>query len=172
MSIITDTELMEIYSNAPVIKDTFQVYCIYASWFSEKVYFQNRFVDGVDVTLEDDTEVTAIFLPVSATESGNNGDMSYSRSLVIQAVNDRIAHEISLRDYDSDEYITVETRLYVMYRNGLSVQMKNDVITTKVSETTRNEKGTSVSSTSTPVTLQSTGERVSVSKVPMIKGWL
>ncbi len=169
----TDDELKEIYSNAPIEKQTFQVVSLHASWFSQKYYLQNMDTEGVDVTLEDGvTVVTASYAPMSISESGNNGDMSYTRTINIQALNDSIAEESSNRDYDSDEEITVETRNYVVYRDGTISSIKGSPLITKVSSSSRNEKGTTVSSRLKSVTSQSTGEVVSTERVPMTRGWL
>ena len=94
---ITDNELKEIFSNAPVEKDMFEVVELTASWFSQSYYVQNTFTDGIDVPLEDGvTIVNAEYAPMQIGQAGNNTDMVYSRSVTLQYVNDIIAAEIAL----------------------------------------------------------------------------
>lgn len=170
---MTDDELKFIYTNAPVGKATFEVISIYASWFSRKYYLQNAFTYDVEVLLEDDvTEVIAEYVPMNITQSGSDSDMSNERTFNIQAVNDQIAEEMDNRDYESDEGIQIESRKYVLYRDGSISTMKDTVVKTVISNVTRNIQGVNVSSSSKPVTSQRTGEIATINRVPMIEGFV
>lgn len=169
---ITDDELKEIYSNAPITKDTFEVITLTADWFSQDYHLQNTFTEGVDVILEDDTEVFAEYAPMEIGQASSNASLEYSRTIIIQQVNDIIAAEIANRDPESDSKVYVQSRGYVMYRDGSISQLKTPVITTEVNKTTRNEVGTSISTSTKPVNNTSTGEIATVTRVPMLKGFL
>ncbi len=167
-----DDELMEIWANAPVEKEQFQVISIYASWFTKKYYLQSTVNEDIEVVIENDETVVAEYTPMSVSETSNNGDMSYTRNVTIQAVNDIIASEIANRDMETDEDVVIEGRLFVIYRDGSISSMKGIPTTTKVSSSSRDELNTVLSSSSKSVTSQSTGEVVNTNRVPMLKGFL
>lgn len=167
---MTDAEIEEIYANAPVAKQTFEVITIKASWF--EYHLQNTFTEDVEIELETGEVVTAQYAPMEIGQASSNADMVYERTLAIQQVNDIIANEIANRDPESDELPVIESRGYVVYRDGSISQLKTQVISTDVSRTTRNNKGVNVTSTTTPVNEQATGERATTTRVPMLKGFL
>lgn len=169
---ITDNELREIYANAPVVKDTFEVITIKASWFSQEYHLQHVFPDGVEVELETDEIVVAEYAPMEIGQANSNADMVFERTIIVQQVNDIIASETALRDPETDELPVLESRGYVMYRDGTVSQLKTAVISTEISKTSRNEVGTSITSSTTPVNAQATGEMTTTTRVPMLKGFL
>ena len=168
----TDSELREIYANAPVVKDTFEVITITASWFSKAYHLQHSFTEGIDVELETSEVVTAEYAPMEIGQASSNADLVYERNIIIQQVNDVIASEISLRDPESTELPVIESRGYVMYRDGTVSQLKTPVTRTDISKTTRNEIGVSIASSTKPVNAQATGESVTTTRVPMTKAFL
>jgi len=167
---ITDSDLREIYANAPVAKETFEVICIKASWF--EYYLQNTFTDDIEVELEDGSTVTAEYCPMSITQASDSSDLIYERSVVVQHVNDIIATELAMRDPELNESPVIESRGYVMYRDGTVSSLKTDVISTEVSKAVRDEQGCSFTASTTPVNSKATGERSTVTRVPMLKGFL
>lgn len=170
---ITDDELREIYANAPVEKDTFEVIGLSAPWFTQSYYLQNVFVDGIDVPLEDGvTIVTAEYAPMRIGQASSNADMSYSREFTIQQVNDIIASEIAGRDPLLRQKVSVSSRGYVMYRDGTVSAQKTPTISTEVVKTSRNNIGTAISTATKPVNNTTTGEVATVTRVPMLKGFL
>ena len=169
---ISDSELREIYANAPVVKDTFEVITLTASWFSKDYHLQHAFTEGIEVTLETSEVVVAEYAPMEIGQASSNADMVYERNIVIQQVNDIIASEIALRDPESSELPIIESRGYVMYRDGTVSQLKTPVTRTEVSKTTRNEAGVSIASSTKPVNAQATGETVTTTRVPMTKAFL
>lgn len=170
---LTDDEIKEIYANAPIEKQMFQVISMHASWFSKKYYLQNMDTEDIEVLLEDGvTLVTAEYAPMSVSETGNNSDMDYSRNVTLQSLNDQIASEMENRDYESDEKVAVEARNYIIYRDGSISEMKGAVSKTLLSSVTRDEVGTTFATNTKSVTSQGTGEVVTVSRVPMIKGFI
>ena len=166
-----DTELEEIFANAPVAKSTFEVITVKASWF-DSYHLQNVFTEGIDVVLETGETVTAEYAPMEIGQANSNADMVYERTIVIQQVNDIIASEISNRDPESDELPYIESRGYIAYRDGSVSQIKTPVISTEISRTSRNSKGVNISSSTTPVNEQATGERATTTRAPMLKGFL
>lgn len=170
---ITDADLREIYANAPVVKDTFEVISVSAPWFTRTYYLQNTFTDGVDITLEDDvTVVTAEYAPMTIGLASSNADMSYTREFTIQQVNDVIAAEIAGRDPTLRQKVRVESRGYLMYRDGTISLLKTPVVGTEVTKTSRDSIGTTISTATKPVNNTSTGEVATVTRVPMLKGFL
>lgn len=170
---ITDDELREIFTNAPVAKDTFEVISLSAPWFTQTYHLQNTFVDGIDVPLEDNvTIVTAEYAPMSIGLASSNADMSYTREFTIQQVNDIIGREISARDPGLRQKVRVESRGYVMYRDGSVSLLKTPVVGTEVVKTSRNNIGTTISTATKPVNNTTTGEVATVTRVPMLKGFL
>lgn len=166
----TDSELREIYASAPVAKDTFEVITLKSSWF--EYHLQNAFTEGVEVQLEDDSVVFAEYAPMGLGQASSNADLSYERTIVIQQVNDIIGEELAKRDPESDELPVIQSRGYVMYRDGTVSQLKTPVIETELNKTTRNETGTSFSTSVKPVREQATGEVDTVSRVPMLRAFV
>ncbi len=169
---VTDDELREIYVNAPVVKDTFEVITLKAGWFSQDYHLQHAFTEDIEVELETGEVVTAQYAPMEIGQSSSNADMVFERTIIIQQVNDIIASETASRDPESDEIPVMESRGYVIYRDGTISQLKTSVISTQISKTSRNEIGTSISSSTTPVNIQATGETATTTRVPMLKGFL
>lgn len=172
MSTITDSDLREIFANAPVEKQEFEVVSLSAPWFSETYYIQNAFTEGVEVLLEDgQTVVFAEYAPMRLEQANNNADMNYIREITIEQLNDIIAYEISNRDPLLKQKVTVSSRGYVMYRDGSISSLKTPVVKTEIIKTTRNSIGTTISTASKPVNNTSTGEVATTTRVPMLKGF-
>lgn len=168
----TDEELMDIYINAPVEKSPLEVISLYASWFSKKYYLQNVITDDIEVVLETGETVVAEYSPMKISSTGNNSDMEYNKTVTFAAVNDIIAEELSRRDYNTTERPVLESRMYIMYRDGSVSSLRSPVHTTKVNGVSRNTDGSVFNTSRKPVTLQQTGELVTTERVPMIKGFL
>lgn len=168
---ITDDELREIYSNAPIAKETFEVISISAPWFSQTYHLQNTFTDAVEVELEDGSFVFAEYAPMSIGQANSNADLNYTREVTIEQVNDVIASEISKRDPALRQKITIESRGYVSYRDGTISKLKTPVVRTEVVGTTRNEIGTTITTSAKPVNRSTTGIVATTSRVPMLKGF-
>lgn len=169
---ITDSELREIYSNAPVVKDTFEVITLKAPWFSREYHIQHQFTYDVDVKLETGEWVTAQYAPARFNQSSSNADMEYSRTIIIEQINDIIAAEIVNRTDRNSGKILVQSRIYVMYRDGTISNLKSDVITTEVQKVTRNELGAAITTSTKPINNVATGEVANVARVPMLRGFL
>lgn len=169
---ITDSELREIYSNAPVVKDMFEVITLKAPWFSRDYHIQHQFTEDVVVTFETGEEVVAQFAPAQFSQSSSNADLEYTRSIVIEQINDIIAAEIANRVDRKSGNITVESRGYVMYRDGTISGLKTPVISTEVQKVSRNEVGTVITTSTKPINNTATGEVATIARVPMLRGYL
>lgn len=170
---ITDSELREIYSNAPVEKDTFEVLALKADWFTQDYYIQHTFTEGVEVPLEDGvTYVIADYAPADIGQASSNADLTYERTIVIQQINDLISSEAVRFNPDTDGLPVLESRGYVMYRDGTVSQLKTPVIKLDITKLTRNEMGASIAASSKPVNVQATGELATIERVPMYRGFL
>lgn len=170
---VTDDDLREIYANAPVTKDTFEVISISAPWFESTYYLQNMITDTIEVLLEDgETYVEAVYAPMSIGQASSNDDMSYTRDITIEQVNDVIATEIANRDPSLRQKITIESRGYVMYRDGTVSSLKTPVVSTEVVKVTRNASGATITTSAKPVNRTTTGEIATTKRVPMLLGFL
>ncbi len=167
---IDDDELRAIYANAPLPKTAFVVISFEASWFDQTFYLQNVSTDDIDVVLESGETITAQYAPMTYTEAGNNDDMSYSRSVLVQQCNDLIAAQMDNRDRDDDNYVTVKFRTYVMYRDGTIGDIKLPVVSTQVISMSRNYQGAKIDTSTKPITKTSTGEKQTTTRIPMLKG--
>ena len=168
---VTDQELREIFANAPVIKDTFEVITLTASWFSQDYHLQNTFTEGVEVDI-DGTPTLAQYAPMEIGQTSSNADLTYERSIVIQQVNDIVAGEVANRDPESNELPVIQSRGYVMYRDGSVSQIKTPVISTQITKLNRDGVGTSITSSAKPVNAQATGELTTTTRFEMMKGFL
>lgn len=168
---ITDSELREIYANAPVIKDTFEVITLRSSWF--EFHLQNTFAgETITVTFEDGRVIEAVYAPMRVEQANSNADMNYTRRVVIQAINDLIAEQIANRPDGSDEKPVIEGRVYVMYRDGTISQVKGPVVKTEVLRVTRDSQGANIDTATKPINDIATGEIATISRVPMLRGVL
>lgn len=168
---ISDNELREIYANAPVVKDTFEVITLRSSWF--EFHLQNTFAgETITVDFEDGRTVEAVYAPMRVEQASNNADMNYTRRVVIQAINDMIAEQITNRPTGSNEKPVIEGRVYVMYRDGTISQMKGPVIKTEVLRVTRDSQGANIDTATKPVNNIATGEIATISRIPMLRGVL
>lgn len=167
---IDDNELREIYANAPVIKNTFEVVTFKSSWF--EYHLQNTFAENVDVEFEQGIVVTAQYAPMRLSQSNSNVDMNYERSIVIEMVNDEIASQISQRDPASNELPTVESRFFIAYRDGTISSLKSPVVKTQVKSVRRNSQGAEITTTSKPVNQNKTGEVCTLKRAPGLRAYL
>ncbi len=117
---MTPDEIKAIYANAPVEQSTLEVISFSASWFSQKYYLQSQFAKDIQVVLEDNFTVDALYAPMSIDQSSSNADLNHERNLVIQMVNDLIASEND--NYDpvthGAETPIFQSRGYICYRDG------------------------------------------------------
>lgn len=169
---ITDTELRELYANAPVELAPLEVISIEASWFSKTYYLQNVDVDGVEVVLETDETVLASYAPMSIGQASSNDDMNYERTVIIQQVNDIIASEVVNFNPLTDEPPRLKSRGYILYRDGSVSGLKTGVTNLEIQDSDRDEVGTSINASTTRVDDLSTGEVATTTRVPMLKAFI
>ena len=171
---MTNEEIREIYASAPVTKETIEVIELSASWFTRKYYLQRQMTDDIDITLETGEVVTANYAPMSLDQSSSNADLAYERNVVIQQVNDIIASGQARYDPDihGDEMPMFVSRGYILYRNGTVSQIKQPPIKLPIRKMRRDDKGTVFNVTTKPANQSATGEMCTVTRVPMVKGFL
>lgn len=171
---MTDEEIREITASAPVNKETIEVIELSASWFTQKYYLQRQVTDSIDVTLETGETVTTEYAPMSLDRSSSNADLNYERNVVIQQVNDIIASEQSRYDPDihGNELPMFISRGYILYRNGSVSQIKQAPIRLPIRKMRRDDRGALFNVTTKPANQSATGEVCTVTRVPMVKGFL
>lgn len=172
---MTTDELKAIYANAPVESVDFEVVTLKAPWFSQDYHLQNIDTEDIEVTLENSSVVTAKYAPMSIGQSSSNADLNNERTVVLQDVNDIIASEQS--NYNPDihnpEDAKIESRGYIYYRNGTVSSLQTSVTSVTVREVTRDSKNanSSIRASSKPANDSATGERATVTRVPMLRGF-
>lgn len=165
-----------IYANAPVASTQFEVISIHAPWFSQTYYLQNMFTEEIQVTLETDEIVTVIYAPMGLGQASSNADLNYERNIIIQMVNDIIASEQDKFDPEIhdplDQYI--QSRGYIYYRTGEISSIQTSVITSYIRDiTTDSETGSAnIRLSSKPSNESATGEVATITRVPMLKGFI
>ena len=171
---MTNEEIREIYASAPVSREVFEVIELSSSWFSKSYYLQRATTDSIDVTLEDGDVVTAEYVPMSLGQSSSNEDLNYERNIIVQMVNDTIAGEQANYDYDThgDEMPQLTSRGYILYRNGDVSQIKQPAIKLPVRKMRRDTSGAVFNVSTKPANESATGEVATVTRVPMLKGFL
>lgn len=171
---MTDDEIREIYASAPTSKETLEVIELSASWFTQKYYLQRQITDDIEVPLETGELVVANYAPMSLDQSSSNADLNYERNIVIQQVSDIIASEQSRYDPDihGDELPLFISRGYILYRNGTVSQIKQAPIRLPIRKMRRDDKGALFNVTTKPANQSATGEVCTVTRVPMVKGFL
>lgn len=173
---MTTDELKEIYANAPVSSTDFEVITLKAPWFTQDYYLQNVTTDDIDIVLETAQTVTAIYAPMSIGQSSSNSDLNNERVIVLQEVNDIIASE-SQRfnpDVHNPNDAKIESRGYIFYRNGDVSSIQTSVTSVTIREITRESTNGSsnIRASSKPANESATGERCTVTRVPMLRGFL
>jgi len=173
---MTSDELKEIYASAPVSSTEMEVVSLSAPWFSQTYWLQNVDTDPIDVVLETGETVTVNYAPMGLGQTSSNADLNYERSIVIEEVNDIIAEEQSRFDpdiYDPKD-AKVSSRGYIYYRNGDVSSIQTSVTTVTVRDVTRDAStgAVNISASSTPANETSTGEVATISRVPMLAGFL
>lgn len=169
-------ELRKLYASAPVVTTEFEVASIHAPWFSRVYYLQNVFTETIRVRLETGAYVDAEYAPMSLGRSSSNADLNYERNIIISQVNDILAAEQVNFNPDVHDPDTqyVQSRMYIRYEEGTISNMQGTVVTTYVRDITRDSKtySSTVRISSKPANETATGEVATVSRVPMLKGFV
>lgn len=173
---MTSDELKEVYASAPVSSTDLEVISLSAPWFTKIYYLQNVDTDPIDVVLETNETVTVYYAPIGLGQTSSNADLNYERSIIIEEVNDIIASEQANfnPDVHNPDDAKISSRGYIYYRNGTVSAIQTSVTTVTIREVVRSAKSGSVniSASSTPANETSTGEVATISRVPMLKGFL
>lgn len=167
---VTDADLRRIFSSAPVNRDVIEVISLSAPWFTQTYYMQNQIVDDVEITLETGQVVTARYVPMSRGQASSNADLTYERNIVIQYCNDIIASEIARFTQGAEKPI-LTSRGYVLYRDGTVSTIKTPAISVIVRNLEINEQGASITASTKPANVSGTGERNTITRIPMQRGF-
>ncbi|MCP4984691.1 MAG: hypothetical protein GY928_01120 [Colwellia sp.] len=171
---MTPDEIKAIYASAPVGQTMLEVVSFSASWFSETYYLQRQFTEDIQVVLEDDSVVDVLYAPMSIEQASSNADLNYERNIVIQMVNDIIASEND--NYDPDIYGSemplFRSRGYIAYRDGTISSIQFGPITLPVRNMKTNNQGSIINVSTKPGNDSATGELATVTRVPMLRGYI
>lgn len=174
--LMTSDELKEIYANAPVDKIDFEVVSLKAPWFSQDYYLQNIMTEDIEVVLETGETVTVNYAPMAIGQSSSNNDLNNERTIVLQEVNDLIASEQAYYNPDIHDPndAKIESRGYIYFRNGTVSSIQTSVTSVTIREITRDAKNanSNIRASSKPANDSATGERCTITRVPMLKGFL
>lgn len=171
---MTDEELIDIYANAPIEKDRFEILKLEALWFSETYFLQNVYSEDIE-TLVDGVTQTIRYAPFRTGGESSSEELEYQVNTVLQNINDLIAKESEnfnpdLRGDDRLPKITVYE--FISYRDGTFKQSTNPSVTVRLNDMNRDEEGTNLLASTTPTNSQTTGEVVTVNRNPMLKAFL
>jgi len=168
------TEVREIYANAPTEKSMMEVISFDAPWFSQKYYLQNQFPEGIGVITEDSVAVIATYAPVSMEQASSNADLNYERKISIQHLNSIIANENDNRDDVTHEGMTPEfqSRGYIVYQDGTVSSVQYGPVTLPVRDIQSSNEGAVINVSSLPTNDSPTGEIATVTRVPMLRGFV
>lgn len=166
-----NSELKEIFINAPVAKSYIEVFELKADWFSKNYFLQNKVTDYLTVTLETDVDVDVEYVPMKIDESSSNADLDNSRGIVMQYVNDLIATELDNFDPLVDLKPKLVSRGYTIYRDGSVSAIQYGPVQLNIDDLTRTEDGTSFQASSLKTNNSSTGEIATIQRAPMLRGF-
>lgn len=171
---MTDDEIRAIYASAPVSRTTLEVIALSASWFSKTYYLQRQFTEDIKVTLETGQVVTVEYAPMSIDQSSSNADLTYERNLMIQMVNDIIATETDNYNPEihGNELPQFTSRGYIYYRNGDISAIKGAPVVLPIRKMRRDSLGTLLNVTTKPSNESPTGEMTTITRVPMLRGFI
>lgn len=167
---ISDSELRSIYANSPVEKTYFEVISFESEQLSKTYYLQSQVMEDIDVTLEDQTVVTAQYVPMSIGKSSNNEDLNSQFSIEIQTVNDEIANEISNYDFSTGTGPRLVSRVYILYRDLTVSSIKQGPVSLEIQEMERNTLSTKITVSNKPANLVYTGEKITANRFPSMRG--
>ncbi len=171
---MTPDEIKTIFASAPVDQTELEVISFNASWFSQVYYLQRQFTEDIQVILEDESTVDVMYAPMNLEQASSNQDLTYERNIVIQMLNDVIASENDNYDPDvhGDEMPVFESRVYIAYRDGTISSLMYGPITLPVRKIVNNSEGVSINVSTKPANESATGELATVTRVPMLKGFV
>lgn len=168
----SDEDLKKIFASAPVDESYIEIVALKADWFTQSYYLQNQIAteEGVDVVLETGETVNAMYAPMSLGQSSSNDDLNDERTISIQRVNDIIASEAERFDPDTDDLPVLESRIYIIYRDGTTSSLKSPVVSLPVTQIAMDTKGATLTASTKPVNDVATGFIYSNKRFPMQKG--
>jgi hypothetical protein len=171
---MTPDDIKKIYANAPVAEETLEVISFNASWFSQKYYLQHQLGEDIDVTLETAAVVSASYVPMNISQASDNADLSHERNVTIEMVNDIIASENDNYDPEvhGDEMPEFQSRGYIIYRDGTVSGIKYGPVTLPIRSMVSTNQGSAFTVTAKPTNEYPTGEIATISRVPMLRGFI
>ncbi len=171
---MTPDEIKSIYASAPVGKTELEVISFYAPWFSKTYYLQRQFTEDIQVKLETDVVVDVLYAPMNIDQASSNADLNYERNISIQMVNDLIAAENDNYDpeVNGNQTPIFQSRGFVAYRDGTISDIKYGPITLPVKTIKTNNQGAVINVTTKPGNDYATGETATVTRVPMLRGFV
>tara|TARA_R110002020_G_scaffold67718_4_gene177635 strand:- start:6214 stop:6729 length:516 start_codon:yes stop_codon:yes gene_type:complete len=166
----TDIELKNIFTTAPKDKEILEVVSIKAAWFSQDYHLQGQVPDGIEVTLDTAEAVTAFYAPLELSQASSNADLSQTRSIVLQQINDIIASEVDNYNPLTDSKPYIESRAFVIYEDETISAQKQTTITMDLNEIGFDEQGAQIGASSKLVDESATGELATVERNPLFRG--
>ena len=171
---MTPDDIKKIYASAPVDQTELEVISFSAPWFSKTYYLQRQFTEDIQVTLETGITVDVMYAPMNIDQASSNADLNYERNVSIQMVNDLIAAENDNYDpeMNGSQTPTFQSRGFIAYRDGTISGIKYGPITLPVKTIKTNNQGAIINVTTKPGNDYATGEVATVTRVPMLRGFV
>ena len=171
---MTPDEIKAIYASAPVDRTELEIISFSAPWFTKTYYLQRQFTENIQVTLETNEVVDVLYAPMNIDQASSNADLNYERNISIQMVNDLIAAENDNYDPEINGSQTpiFQSRGFIAYRDGTISGIKYGPITLPVKTIKTNNQGAVINVTTKPGNDYATGEVATVTRVPMLRGFV
>ena len=171
---MTPDEIKAIYVSAPVDRTELEIISFSAPWFTKTYYLQRQFTENIQVTLETNEVVDVLYAPMNIDQASSNADLNYERNISIQMVNDLIAAENDNYDPEINGSQTpiFQSRGFIAYRDGTISGIKYGPITLPVKTIKTNNQGAVINVTTKPGNDYATGEVATVTRVPMLRGFV
>ena len=171
---MTPDEIKKIYASAPVDQTELEIISFSAPWFSKTYYLQRQFTEDIEVVLETSEVVEVLYAPMSIDQASSNADLNYERNVNLQNVNDIIASENDKYDpvINDGQQPIFQSRGYIAYRDGTISGIKYGPITLPVKAMKTNSQGSVINVTTKPGNDYATGETATVTRVPMLRGFV
>tara|TARA_R110000850_G_scaffold5143_6_gene21838 strand:+ start:91 stop:606 length:516 start_codon:yes stop_codon:yes gene_type:complete len=171
---MTPDKIRKIYASAPVNQTTLEVLSFSAPWFSKVYHLQRQVTEEIQVTLETGEIVDVLYVPMNIDQASSNADLVYERSVNIHMVNDLIASENDNYDpeINAGQTPTFKSRGFILYRDGTVSDLKVGPVVLPVRSIKTNEQGSLLNVSTKPSNESSTGELATVTRVPMLRGFI
>lgn len=144
------------------------------SSFDAPMFFTGQMKDEFQVTLETGETVTTRYAPMTVQKESSGALLLGDRGITIQGVNDLVAAQEELIPLDSTEKPVVKIRSFVARNDGSISGVAAGPFKLYATVVDYNESNQSckVTASTVPTNISETGEISTISRVPMLAGFV